>query len=179
MYMPSWKIDQEPKLFFNAIWEMHKSRKYYTYFKQRFSIKDVGFFSLAKMWVKLYNVTSWKAASKYTKLPRTNQDWSNPSIAFLSLFLNINTEPVERGFSHHPNTLRTSTLKFLQATCEIWNCLADLGFLQLWWLLIRKWVTQKHVPGPEHFSVLFTASCKLKHTPVIFLLLQVTFTTLS
>lgn len=37
---------------------------------------------------------------------------------------------------------------------------------------------QKHVPGPKHFSTLFTGSCKLKHMPVIFLLFHVIFTTL-
>lgn len=44
------KAYQEPKLLFSTILEMHNSRKYYAYFKQRFFLTDVGWvFFLAKM----------------------------------------------------------------------------------------------------------------------------------
>lgn len=61
MYMLSWKIDQEPKLLFNTMWEMITPGNIMLTLNKDFFITDVGcVFSLAKMWVKFYIVTSWK-----------------------------------------------------------------------------------------------------------------------
>lgn len=93
-------------------------------------------------------------------------------------FLILMQNQLRALFSYHPNTIWTSSYMF---AVYMWYLgLFGCIFCSLSVSSVKNgWFKQKHVPGWECFSLLFTDSYKLKFMsmPVIFLLFLVIFTT--